>query len=144
MARPKLPLALTAEQSRELQRLISAPATPQKLVRRARIALLAAQGQSNAAIATELATSTVTVGLWRQRFVELGLAGLAEAPRPGRPATLDAEKARRVLSEVVQPPKNSGRWSCRRMARRSGSNASPRMARWGPWFCRRPPSLNPT
>ena len=75
---------------------------------------------SNAAIATELATSTVTVGLWRQRFVDLGLAGLAEAPRPGRPATLDAEKARRVLSEVVQPPKNSGRWSCRRMARHVG------------------------
>ena len=85
MARPKLSLALTPEQSRELQRLINAPATPQKLVRRARIALLAAQGQSNEAIATELATSTVTVGLWRQRFVDLGLAGLAEAPRPGRP-----------------------------------------------------------
>jgi len=120
MARPKLSLELTAEQSRELQRLINAPATPQKLVRRARIAVLAAQGQSNEAIALELATSTVTVGLWRQRFVDLGLAGLAEAPRPGRPATLDAEKARRVLHEVVQPPKNSGRWSCRRMARHVG------------------------
>ena len=90
MARPKLSLALTPEQSRELQRLINAPATPQKLVRRARIAILAAQGRSNEAIATELATSTVTVGLWRQRFVDLGLAGLAEAPRPGRPVTLDA------------------------------------------------------
>ena len=120
MARPKLSLELTPEQTRELQRLINAPATPQKLVRRARIALLAAQGQSNEAIATELVTSTVTVGMWRQRFVDLGLAGLAEAPRPGRPVTLDAEKARRVLSEVVQPPKSSGRWSCRRMARHVG------------------------
>ena len=120
MARPKLPLVLTAEQSRELQRLIQAPATPQKIVRRARIVSLAAQGQDNDEIADALDTSTVTVGLWRQRFVDLGLAGLVEAPRPGRPATLDADKARRVLSEVVQPPKGFGRWSCRRMARQVG------------------------
>lgn len=120
MARPKLPLELTVEQSRELQRLIQAPATPQKIVRRARIVSLAAQGRDNDEIAAALDTSTVTAGLWRQRFVDWGLAGLAEAPRPGRPATLDAEKARRVLSEVVKPPKNSGRWSCRRMARHVG------------------------
>jgi transposase len=120
MARPKLPLELTSEQRHELQRLIQAPATPQKIVRRARIVLLAAQGRDNDEIAAELDTSTVTAGLWRQRFVDLGLAGLAEAPRPGRPPTLDEEKARRVLSEVVQPPTNSGRWSCRRMARHVG------------------------
>jgi transposase len=120
MARPKLPLQLTSGQSHELQRLIQAPATPQKIVRRARIVLLAAQGRDNDEIAAELDTSTVTAGLWRQRFVDLGLAGLAEAPRPGRPPTLDEEKARRVLSEVVQPPTNSGRWSCRRMARHVG------------------------
>jgi transposase len=120
MARPKLPLELTLEQSRELQRLIRAPATPQKVVRRAQIVSLAAQGQDNSEIAVALNTSTVTAGLWRQRFVDLGLAGLVEAPRPGRPPTLDAEKARRVLSEVVQPPRNSGRWSCRRMARHVG------------------------
>jgi transposase len=120
MARPKLPLELSVEQRRELQRLIQAPATPQKIVRRARIVSLAAQGRDNDEIAAALETSTVTAGLWRQRFVDFGLAGLAEAPRPGRPATLDEEKARRVLSEVVQPPKNSGRWSCRRMARHVG------------------------
>jgi transposase len=120
MARPKLPLELTAEQSREVTRLIQAPATPQKIVRRACIVSLAAQGWDNDEIAAELSTSGVTVGLWRQRFMDFGLAGLAEAPRPGRPSTLDAQKARRVLTEVVQPPKNSGRWSCRRMARHAG------------------------
>jgi transposase len=120
MARPKLPLVLTAGQSREVARLIQAPATPQKLVRRARIISLAAAGRDNDEIAAELGTSRATVGLWRQRFMDLGLAGLAEAPRPGRPSTLDAQKAHRVLTEVVQPPKNSARWSCRRMARHAG------------------------
>jgi transposase len=120
MARPKLVLALSAEQESELQRLTKAPGTPQKTVRRARIALLAADGKDNEEIAATLGTSHVTVGLWRQRFIDLGLAGLEEAPRPGRPSILDSEKARRALTEVVQPPKNAGRWSCRRMARHVG------------------------
>ena len=120
MARPKLPFALSPAQKSELQRLIKAPATPQKVVRRARIALLAAEHRDNQQIAAALGTSPVTVGLWRQRFIDLGLAGLEEAPRPGRPSTVDPEKARRVLTEVVQPPQNAGRWSCRRMARHVG------------------------
>ena len=120
MARPKLAVSLSVEQKSELQRLVRAPATPQKTVLRARIALFAAEGKNNKEIAAALKTSRVTVGLWRQRFIELGLAGLEEALRPGRPSEVDSEKARRVLTEVVQPPKNAGRWSCRRMARHVG------------------------
>ncbi len=85
MARPKLPLHLSPEQRAQLQGLVQAPSTPQKLVRRARIALLAAEGKDNKQIAAELSTSHVTVGQWRQRVLDLGLAGLQEAPRPGRP-----------------------------------------------------------
>src|SRR5258708_24813577 len=120
MARPTLAFTLTDEQRGELERVVKAPATPQKLVRRARVALLAARGEDNAAIAAKLHTSRVTVGLWRQRFLDAGLAGMAEAARPGRPALLDAKKARRVLTEVVQPPKHRARWSCRQMARHVG------------------------
>lgn len=107
-----------------------APATPQKLVRRARIVLLAAEGRDNDQIATLLATSAVTVGLWRQRFIDSGLSGLAEAPRPGRPSTVDPEKARRALSEVVQTPARTGRWSCRRMARHLGLSKSTVQRLW--------------
>src|SRR5262245_24237069 len=89
MARPKLDFTLSAEQRSELIRLVKAPGTPQKLVRRARIALLAAEGKDNDEIAAELGTSRVTAGLWRQRVLDLGLVGLEEAPRPGRPTQLD-------------------------------------------------------
>jgi type I site-specific restriction endonuclease len=44
MARPKLPFHVSAAQRAELNRLVRAPSTPQKIVRRARIALLAAAG----------------------------------------------------------------------------------------------------
>ena len=120
MARPKLPLRLSVEQTRELQRLVHAPRTPQKLVRRARIALLAAAGKDNRQIAAELHTSHVTVGVWRQRVLDLGLAGLQDAPKPGRPPMLPAAKVQTALTEVVRPPKGRTRWSCRRMAQHSG------------------------
>ena len=120
MARPKLELALSPAQKQELQRLLKAPSTPQKRVRRARIVLLAAQGLESSRIAQELRTSPTTVGLWRQRFIDLGLAGLEESPRPGRPSTIDPAKARRAITEVVQPPKNRARWSTRTMARELG------------------------
>ena len=111
MARPKLPLHLSPEQRAELQRLAQAPGTPQKIVRRARIALLAAQGKDNRPIAVELRTSHVTVGRWRQRVLDAGLAGLQEAPRPGRPRTLPSHKVLVVLNEVVRPPKGQARQS---------------------------------
>jgi DNA-binding NarL/FixJ family response regulator len=57
MARPKLRFELSTEQRAELLRLIQAPNTPQKLVRRAHIGLLAADGKDNKEIAAELGTS---------------------------------------------------------------------------------------
>ena len=109
MARPKLSLHLSPEQEAELQRLVRSPSTPQKIVRRARIALLAAEGQDNKQIAAELRTSHVTVGQWRQRVLDLGLAGLQEAPRPGPPKRLPVDKVQTVLTEVVRPPKGRAR-----------------------------------
>jgi transposase len=130
MARPKLPLHLSVEQVTELKRLVQAPSTPQKIVRRARIALLAAEGKDNRQIANELHTSHVTVGQWRQRVLDLGLAGLQDAPKPGRPSSLPAAKVQTVLQEVVRPPKGRARWSCRSMARHSGLSHSAVQRLW--------------
>jgi len=130
MARPKLDLVLSGEQRSELNRLVKAPSTPQKIVWRARIALLAAEGKDNDEIAAELDTSRVTVGLWRQRVLDLGLAGLEEVPRPGRPVQVDNARVRKVLTEVVQPPKGRARWSCRSMARHSGLSPSTVQRLW--------------
>ena len=124
MARPKLSLELTAADQAGLLRIIKAPSSPQKAVLRARIVLKASKGLDNIRIARELGTSSVTVGLWRQRFLDFGLAGLADAPKPGRPTSLAAEKIRRVLTEVVLPPAGRARWSCRSMARTAGVSAA--------------------
>ena len=117
MARAQVPLEPSPEQRSVLQDLIPAPRTPQKGGRRARIGLLAAEGKDNKEIAAVLGTSPLTVGLWRQRILDLGLAGLQEAPKTGRPKTLPAEQVQTVLSEVVRSPKDelgevAGPWLC--------------------------------
>src|SRR3990172_9452108 len=54
-------------------------------VLRARMILLAAEGQPNDRIAAALSVGRDVVSLWRKRFFEQRLAGLEERPRPGRP-----------------------------------------------------------
>ena len=57
---------------------------PYRDVVRARIVLLAAEGQENTEISRRLDTPVQIVSKWRKRFFEEGLAGLAERSRTGR------------------------------------------------------------
>src|SRR5436190_14175077 len=69
-------LPMTVEQESQLERWVRAPSTPQKIVLRARICLLAHEGQPNRRIAQDLKTSRPTVLLWRNHFLKDGVAGL--------------------------------------------------------------------
>ena len=77
------PLSVSSVQQKVLLTWVAARNTPQKIVLRSRIVLLAAQGKSNRAIAWELKTSRPTVILWRKRFQQGGPAALAQEA-PGR------------------------------------------------------------
>ena len=59
---------------------------------RARIVLGCAAGLSNKSVAARERVTVQTVGKWRRRFVERGLDGLLEEPRPGAPRTIDHAK----------------------------------------------------
>jgi hypothetical protein len=61
-----------------------------RLVLRARIVLLAAGGAANSVIAARLGVCEDTARKWRRRYCEQGIAGLADAPRPGRPRKFPA------------------------------------------------------
>jgi hypothetical protein len=74
-------IALSEEQRRTLRRWVSARNSPQRLVFRACIVLLAAEGKTNSKIAQELGTSRPTAILWRRRFQQGGTAVLTlDAP----------------------------------------------------------------
>jgi Homeodomain-like domain len=123
MARPKLPLALPEADKAELIRRTKAASSTLQAALRARIVLLAATGVENAAIAKQLGTSRVTVGLWRSRFLDLGLPGLESFDRPGRPSSLPNETVQKIITQVVRPPAGRKRWSCRSMAKAVGVSA---------------------
>jgi transposase len=74
---------------------------PHRLVVRARIVLAAADGVSNAVIARMLSLSEDTVRTWRGRFIDGGIAGLADRRRPGRPPRYGPEVHLRIVATVT-------------------------------------------
>lgn len=99
---------LTAEEAREVQRLAHSRTAAARLVERARIVWLSAQGWRVAAIAAEVGCGAATVRLWLKRFGEAGLAGLADAPRSGRPAAYSPEEVGTVVATALTDPRALG------------------------------------
>lgn len=97
-----------------------APSTPQAVALRSRIVLAAAQGRSNQQIASDLGIPEVTVGKWRRSYAALGLEGLRDAPRSGRPPKHDASVWQKVQTLACQQPQSQSRWSVRTLAREVG------------------------
>lgn len=111
-------LLVTDEQRRTLETWVAARNTPQKVVFRSRIVLMAAEGKANRRIAQELGTSRPSVILWRQRFLAGGTAALAEdAPGRGRKPTISAKKVNAIVTATLQTkPRAATQWSVRTMA----------------------------
>jgi transposase len=116
------PLHLDANQRKRLEFLVRAGNTPQKLVERAQIILLAAAGRPNAAIAREVRVSRPTVLLWRERFAQGGVPGLSyEKPRPGRKPRIGPAQVQAVVEATLHTtPPAATHWSVRRMAQAQG------------------------
>jgi transposase len=123
-ARPAAPLAVSESEAETLRAMTRAGTTEQRLAMRAGIVLRAAEGAANVRVAEELGVSIPTVLLWRRRFKERGLAGLEDAPHPGRPRTYGPELAQRIVAETLTPPEGASHWSRERLARRVGVSAS--------------------
>ena len=70
--------ALTAEEEREVGRLVRSRTAPVRVVERARIVDLAAHGWRAPGIAAELGVSQRTVRRWVKRFAAQGLACMKE------------------------------------------------------------------
>ncbi len=78
-------ITLTDEERTILERWSRGRSTPARLVLRAKIISLAAEGKRNQQIAPRLKTALKTVSLWRRRFAEQRVAGIEkDAPRGGR------------------------------------------------------------
>jgi transposase len=119
-------VALSEDQRKQLDQWLAAMGTPQQVALRCRIVLASAARQPELAIAAELDVNRKTVRLWRERFLEKGLAGLWDvAPGRGRKPTYSQEDVKRVIDATLQSkPKGSTQWSCRLMAASLGLSKS--------------------
>jgi hypothetical protein len=81
------PVSLTHDEHARLESLVRAHSTPQALAFRCRLILRTAAPDhpSNLQVATAMNCERHTVGRWRSRYLQDGLSGLQDAPRPGRP-----------------------------------------------------------
>jgi putative transposase len=86
------PIELSFEHERDLNALVRAHSTPQKLAERARIILLAGSGLGVEETARKLGIWRKTAGTWRRRWRDANVTAdvamrLSDAPRSGAPAT---------------------------------------------------------
>ncbi len=122
-------IELTTAERQGVEALLRRHSTPQQLVLRARIVLVAAAGRNNAQIARDLAVDVGTVRLWRGRWLGLQAVGLAElsveerltdAPRSGKPAGITAEQTCQIVALACAAPSAAGRrisqWTGREVA----------------------------
>lgn len=93
---------------------------PQRVVRRARVLLDAADGFANAEIARRVGIARQNVIAIRQRFEERGVESvLADAPGRGRPKTISKAKVAAIVEATLRTtPKNATHWSSRELAKR--------------------------
>jgi DNA-binding CsgD family transcriptional regulator len=113
------PLTVTADQKRELERLLRNGNSSQKVALRCKVLLLAYQGVANANIARQLKISRPTVLALRASFSKDGMTAVTGLRRRKRaPKVLTPELEQRILDTTLKtsPGDGSTHWSVRMLA----------------------------
>jgi len=115
----RLRVGVSDDDRAELGRLIRSRGTPQKVVLRAKIVLLSADGVATSKIMEQLQTTCPTITRWRQRYAEKGVEGLCkDATRPGRKRRISDGQVGDVIERTLHStPVNATHWSVRTMAK---------------------------
>jgi len=106
------------EQAREeLESIAASRTSAVRLWERASIILGLAAGTAKQEIARQLGLARQTVLRWEQRFLQLGLEGLTDAPRSGRPRTIGPEQIAQIVQKTTSEiPVDSTHWNTRSLA----------------------------
>src|SRR5277367_2467573 len=94
----------------ELERISRSRTEAKQRVDRAKIILGCCEGEAQTALAQRLGTRPNTVSKWRSRFARLGLKGLEDAPRPGKPKRYVGLREQVLKKVETPPPKGQARW----------------------------------
>ena len=123
--RPKASLIVSMEDREQLERWARRSTSAHALALRSKIILSCADGADNVTVAAGLGVTSATVGKWRRRFVEKGLAGLADEDRPGGPRSVSDERVEQVVVDTLErTPRDATHWSRSAMAAETGLSKS--------------------
>jgi transposase len=115
-------IEVSAADRERLEQLVKDRNTPQKVVWRARIVLLAGGGETAGAIRRAVGMAAPTIRRWRRRYATHGVDGLLkDATRPPGRKPLSARKIKQVVQLTLhEKPPDATHWSERTMAARVG------------------------
>lgn len=114
-------IKLTEEEQKILKSWVSKGTMEQRLVERARIILEAVEGKTTTGIAQDMQKRPATISKWRTRFFRDRIAGLEDAPRPGKTAKYDKETEKRILAQLDAPiPTGYVTWTGKLVAKALG------------------------
>ena len=111
---------LTAAERAELRSVIRKGIAPARRLTRARVLLLADDGETDERIAAALQLHPTTIERIRQRFVAGGVErALRDQPRPGGRAKLDGKQEAFLIALACSaPPNGRARWTMQLLADR--------------------------
>jgi len=114
-------IQMTDQTRTTLQSWLHRRKTPHGQAKRARALLLLEQGQTFVQTASQVGLNECHVRKWAKRFLDQGVVGLSEKPRPGRPPRFLPEVALHVVKLACERPDHVGRslsqWNCPDLAR---------------------------
>jgi transposase len=115
-----LAVELSSRDREQLTSWVRSSSVRAGLAQRARIVLLAADGVPVKEIVERVGMSKPTVIAWKKRYTAEGIGGLADRPKPGRPAQVDEVAV--VSATLEAPPERVGvtHWSSRLLAAQLG------------------------
>jgi transposase len=119
-------IKLSENEIKTLTRWSRGRRTPTRLMKRAKMVLMAAEGEQDKTIAESLGIDRRQVSRWRWRFIEKRLTGIEkDLPRGGRKATKREQMAPLIIEKTTQSkPSNATHWSVRTLADTLGIDKS--------------------
>ena len=121
VGRPVAAVVLSAAERSFLERRVRRRRVARGMSDRCRIVLRCADGLTSKAVAAELGVHEHTVGKWRRRFLQDRVEGLSDAPRSGRPRSIEDARVAEVVKRTLETsPPDATHWSIRSMAREAG------------------------
>src|ERR1700716_1070370 len=126
MSRAAAPLVISGGQREVLETLAGSQAAAHRVVERAQVLLLAADGVSNSEISEVVGVSRPTVLAWRGQFEKDGLIGFGEVAkgRGRKPSVSDEKVAEIVELTLNSKPEVETPGSGRSMAKQAGVSSA--------------------